>query len=391
MKWLTSLFTKKKTLAEVINWLDEQQSQATQELNDAQQALHNTFPQLIVDIKKAHLDIEQAELNNSNIPARAKHIITGNKDHLRKLTNRFCENLEPPETPVDYSEIDTALHQYRENTKRALAILSQFYGDNVKTFTNSLAALESALNTAKQPYNKIDEYKKIRHLITQLREHQQQQQETKEHLHQLNEHLETLTRKQETIRKEKDDLTNHPDYLAVKEDILNAAKERQNAAEAITDLFLPLNTPIKKYAHSIQDTKLANYAEDPINALSQDYSFSILKHVDPLITAITKQTIELSPERADKALAHLRKLDKTTLGSMIHRYATAKKNESDTHHHIAQRPIMKQYESYAQELKTIAAEIEQTKERMNNITIPTEDETREQLKQALKPHKITLI
>ena len=202
--------------------------------------------------------------------------------------------------------------------------------------------------------------------------------------------METLKNKHNTLVKEKEECNTKPEYLQVKEDIVTAAKEHQEAEQDITGLFLPLSNPIKKYAHRLKNEKLAKYAEEPLPTLIHDYSLSIMKHIEGLREAIEKNELDLKPEKVQKALESLKQLTKEKLGGMIHRYANAKKRETDIHHDVAQRPIMKEYEQYAVDLKTVRNDIEQLEKTMEKLSVPTDEQFRDELKTALEKYRIVL-
>ena len=106
---------------------------------------------------------------------------------------------------------------------------------------------------------------------------------------------------------------------------------------------------------------------------------------------IMRNELDLKPEKTQKALEALKQMSKERLSSMIHRYAKAKKREADIHHDVAQRPVMKEYEQYAVELKNVNTEIDQLQQTIAKITLPTDEQLVEDLKKALEQHKITLI
>jgi len=143
---------------------------------------------------------------------------------------------------------------------------------------------------------------------------------------------------------------------------------------------------IKKHAHLIKNIKLAKY-ENPIEALIHDYSLSILKHIQGIQDAI----LDYPPEKRPKAIESLKKMTKENLSKLIHTYANAKKRETDIHNTVVDRPIMKEYEKYAQEIKTTNEKIEEIQKAVDKITSPSEHETKEELNKVLGKHGIRLV
>jgi len=391
MSWLGNLFFKKKNAQEVEDWAKGQQQTSVAQYASASTTLKAGFPGLMDNVRKALTALQQAELRNPNVPERAKHYITGNKDRITQITHRFLENLFAPSTPTDLSQMDVIFKQYVDNSKRPATILSEFFGQEIKTLRQTLADIEDKFKVIKTLDAKREEYQHILDMIERIRQIVKEQKETEQEQKQLDEQLAHLKKKQESLRTEKEEFTKNPAYLGVKEDILTSAKERQEAEQAITDLFLPLQVPLRKFAYKTKHAKLAKYAENPLETLIHDYSLSILKHVEELTDALANNELDLKPEKIHKALESLKKMDKESLGGMIHRYAKAKKREADIHHDVAQRPVIKEYEQYAIDLKKMSTDIAQIESTISKFAPASDEELREQLAESLRAYKIILV
>jgi predicted nucleic acid-binding Zn-ribbon protein len=391
MNWLKNLFRQKKTIEEVKQWAQQEQEKQQQEQKQATDTLEHEFPELLINIRKAVVNLENAELQNPNIPERAKHFMQGNRDQFVKLTNRFVENLNVPKEAPDFSQNELFFQQYAQNTARPGAILSEFIGEEVKEIRKYIAETESRLHELKQHQLKKEQFSAITSMIRQMNTIKEERSAAENQKKEFEEQLQQLKNKHESLKKEKEDFTSKPEYISVKEDIINTARERQESERAITDIFLSLSDAIKKYAHQIKNEKIAKYADNPLNALIHDYTLGILKHVPDIKKAIDAGELELKPERVQKALDSLKQLTKENLGGMIHRYANAKKRETDIHDDIAQRPVMKEYSQYAEELKRASEEIKQLETTIEKFKMPTDEELKEMLKQELEKHKIVLI
>ncbi len=391
MNWLKNLFRQKKSIDEVKQWLQQEQEKQQQEQKQATDTLAHEFPELLTNVRKAVVDLEHAELRNPNIPERAKHFMQGNRDQFIKLTRKFTDNLAVPKEAPDFSQNDLLFQQYAQNTARPAAILSEFFGEEVKNVKKSFADTESKLTELKQLQINKEQYAAIKEIIRQIETVKQERETTEKQKQEFEAQLQQLKNKHESLKKEKETFTSKPEYIAVKEDIVNTARERQESEQAITNIFLPLSDAIKKFAHGTKNEKLAKYADNPLNALVHDYALGILKHVPDIKKAIDAGQLELKPERVQKALDALKQVTKENLGGMIHRYANAKKRETDIHHDVAQRPIMKEYEQYAEDIKKTSEEVKQLEATIAKLKIPTDEELKEMLKQELEKHKIVLV
>jgi len=391
MQWLKNLFREKKTMEQARQWIKEKITEQERTKKQATATAEQVFPELLIELKKAIVELERAELRNPSIPERAKHFMQGNREQFLKLTSKFAENLFVPKEAPDFSQLDLLFHQYAQNTTRPAAILSEFFGEEVKNARKALADIEAQIQEIKTAQLKIEEFQKIEDIVKNIDSVKSERESIEKQRKDFEEQLDQLKRKHEALKKEKEDFTTRPEYKKVKEDIVNAARERQESEQTITNIFLPLSDAIKKYAHNIKNEKLAAYADNPLEALMHDYSFSILKHTAALREAITDNSLGLKPEKQQKSLESLKFVTKEQLGPMLHRYANAKKREADIIHDVAQRPIMQEYEQYAVLLKTTSNEIQQLEATISKLKIPNDDELKEQFKQELEKHKIILI
>ncbi len=391
MKWLKNLFREKKTMEEAKQWLAEELEKAQNSQNQATASLEQEFPDLLTAVKKSIVDLERAELHNPNIPERAKHFMQGNREQFLKLSSRFAENLIVPKEAPDFSQLDLLFQQYAQNTARPAAILSEFIGEEVKGIRKTLAEVELKIREVKMIQIMKEQLQAIQEIVQKIESIKQERTEIEQQRASFEAQLQQLKNKYDALKKEKEEFTSKPEYQKVKEDLLSAAKERQEAEQDITGIFLPLSDAIKKYAHQIKNAKLNDYAEKPLEAVIHDYSLAILKHADDIRDLISKGVLEIKPERAQKAIDSLKQLTRARLSGMIHRYANAKKREADVHHDVAERPVIKEYEQYAVDLKTTANEIQQLEATILKLKLPTDEELKEILRQELEKHKLILV
>ncbi len=391
MRWFLNLFRQKKTLEQLKAWLAEDQQKQQNEQQQAIEQAQQAFPELLRNAKEAISALEQAELRNPNIPERAKHYMRGNREQFLRLTSRFVENLFVPKEGPDFSQLELLFHQYAQNTARPAAILSEFFGQEVNEVRKCLAEIEKNIGDIKAFQLKKERLQIIEALLKKLDDVKAEQERIAAEREALSAQLQQMNNKRDTLKKEKEQFTTRPEYLKVKEDLLTTTKERQDAEQAITGLFLPLSDAIKKYAHKMKNDKLAHYADNPVDALIHDYSLSILKHLPGISESLTQGELELKPEKSHKALQALKQLTKDNLSAMIHRYAKAKKREADMQSDVAQRPIMKEYEQYAIDLKTVTMEIEQLEKTISKLNAPTDEHVKAELARELEKHNIALI
>ncbi|PIN76248.1 hypothetical protein COV18_00415 [Candidatus Woesearchaeota archaeon CG10_big_fil_rev_8_21_14_0_10_37_12] len=391
MQWFKKIFAKKKSFDEVVSWLSEEKAAKEKELLDIVLRLEESLPDIQAGLQKSLSDLENAELHNPNIPERAKHFMIGNREHFLRVTKQFSSSLFVPKTEEDFNELQRLFRQFAEQNARPSAILSEFFGDNLREIKLILAGFESETNTISSAQRKVGNFKEIKKFIENVNVAVENRRSAEKEFAELNEKLRQLHQSQEQIQKEKQAITARSEYAAVKDELVTAANDRRVAAQAISGLFSPLSSVFKKYAHKTNDALISEYGEDAISALVNDFSFKIIKQAEKVRHAILQQEIDVKREEFDKLFAKLNELTKENLGPLVHKYANAKKLEADVHKNIAERDVIKAFEQKVHESKQIAEEIELLEKRIANFVIPVEDDQLAELRFALKEQGIVLV
>ncbi len=380
MGWLTNLFYKKKTFQEIKEWAAEQSKKQEEERKKAVETLEQEFPQLQQKARDAVSSLVQAELLNPNIPERAKHYMKGNREQIVKLTTRLIDDLSIPKTQEEFKTLSQQFQQYAQNTARSAAILSEFFGQEVKSIRNELAEIEKRIHDINQGTDIAEIQSQIAKIEQIMQENNAKEQRKKE----LNSQISELRQKQEDLQKQKEQLLASQEYSKIKEELVAASKERQQAEQAIADLFRPLTSAFKKYAHSIHDKTMESYAENPLQALVHDYELHILKHTPE----IKEKLPEFNLEKEEKAKESIQLMTKTHLSALIHSYANTKKKETALQREITTRPIIQELEKANAELKEISGRIEDAGKEITKIILSSDEQERQELNELLKKHKM---
>lgn len=390
MGWFTELFYKKKALSDLKAWAAEQEKEYAQKHQETVKLLEQEFQGLLETAKEAVNALSNAELRNPDIPERAKHYMQGNREQIVKATTRLIENLLVPKTQGDLTFIDQQFQQYAQTNARAAAILSEFFGQEVKAITTALAEIEKRMNDVKASEQQKQSITEIQSRISAIENTARQNTELEQKQKELNEQINVLNQKLEDMKKQKEQLLASKDYAQVKEDLVSANRKRQQAEQAITDLFLPLVTAIKKYAHAVHDKNLEAYAENPLEALTKDYGLHIISHVPKIKEMLEKGELELKQDKRDKAKENITLLTKTHLAGLVHAYANAKKSEIETQKSITGRPILQELERINAELKQAEKDLNALSDEAGRLAPVSETGERNALQLLLKQYKITL-
>ena len=391
MGWFTELFYKKKTLSDLKIWAAEQEKEYSQKHEEKVKSLEQEFPGLLQTAKEAVTALANAELRNPNIPERAKHYMQGNREQIVKATARLIENLLVPKTQGDLTFIDQQFQQYSQTNARAAAILSEFFGQEVKAITTALAEIERKMNEVKAGEKQKQSFAEIQSRVLAIENIARQNSEIEQRRKELDDTINFSKKKQNDLKNQKEQLLASKDYTQIKEDLVAANRKRQQAEQAITDLFLPLVAAIKKYAHSMHDKNLEAYAENPLEALVKDYGLQIIVHVPKIKEMLEKGELELKQDKQEKAKESINILTKTHLAALVHAYANAKKEETELQKAITRRPVVQELERINLDTKNIEKELQTQSDEAARIAPISEIGERNALDQLLRQYKIILI
>lgn len=377
MGWFSSLLYKKKTFQEIKEWAAEEERRQNEERKKIVEALEQEFPQLLQKARDAVNALTQAELLNPNIPERAKHFMKGNREHIVKLTMRLIDDLNIPKTQEEFKTLSQQFQQYAQNTSRSAAILSEFFGQEVKAIRNVFAEIEKRIHDLNQGAEIAIIQSQIMKIEQIVQENNAKEQRKKE----MNTQISELKQKQENLQKQKEQILASHEYSKIKEELVATSRERQQAEQAIAELFRPLTSALKKYAHSIHDKTMEAYAENPLQALVNDYELRILKHLPEL----NEKTAE------EKAKESIQLMTKTHLSALIHTYANTKKKETTLQREITTRPVIQELEKTNAELKEISGQIENTEKELAKTILSSDEQERQELNELLKKHRMLVV
>jgi len=391
MEWLKGFFYKKKTREELKRWLEEEKKLLAQKEEGLASDLAQEFPLRVQEARAAVAALETAGLVNPNIPERAKHFMKGNKEQLARLTQRFLDDISIPKTREALSELDERFHEYAQGSSRPAGILREFVEDEVKALRKALADIEQVLHDLRSLFQRKEELHNVGERLMQLDDVAARRENAIAQRVELDARIVELKGKIESAQEERAKVVASSAYAKVKEDILGIVRERQLAQDEIAGLFAPIADVIQKFAHEQAIEKIDEYAKNPVQALIHDYDLSILKHIAGIQALLREEGGGHRPERAQKALKVLPLVTKENLSRMIHRYANARKKESQVQQGMGDVPVMREFEAVVARQKELERARVQFEEARAKVHEPDEGEIVKELSCVLAKFKIQLV
>src|SRR3989338_8985809 len=159
MSWLDSLFKRPSPLQEeetvyvgnLIDWFLEQSEPVIEEIKEEMTDQLVSVKRNVQDVKEKLRFLQEAELQNKDIPEKARQIMDGNRESYIKLTTSFLESISIPEE-VTYSAVSSFVSDYHDQlktmqkmTQRNYHVLQEFFLHESNDIISALSALDDSI------------------------------------------------------------------------------------------------------------------------------------------------------------------------------------------------------------------------------------------------------
>jgi hypothetical protein len=272
----------------------------------------------ILETHKFLDELEKAGLMNNNIPLQAKQMMEGHRKTYIQRLKKFLDEIEMPD---DYSQIGFFTASFSENltklsedTHKNHLVLKEFMEAELIRVIKSVKGIEDELTRLqadidKQGIELIKDAKvRLKHYQDDLKKKAMLEEEK---LRQNNE-VEALKERKQKLQARIDELHTTDEYNEFKE-LLDNKKKYEDSLKAVeTELktiFAHLNRPLRKYKHSsLQERLIDNYLLDPVGALEEDDSFSMLEVLGKMKQEVNN--LELKESQLEKTVEMINKLSR---------------------------------------------------------------------------------
>tara|TARA_Y100000310_G_scaffold335391_1_gene417327 strand:+ start:772 stop:2019 length:1248 start_codon:yes stop_codon:yes gene_type:complete len=329
-------------------------------------------------------ELENAELQNPNIPMRAKQVMEGNRKAYRTRMNNFLQNIKLPTKLEDIEENSKAFQEQigflAKSTAKEYLVLQEFFSNESRKVGQNIKEIENLNEKIRQlaDNEKLTSIKEIKKLIEELKEKRSTKKTAEDSLEKKNQEVKDMKKvkeenleKIETLLKDKD----FKELEELKENRKLFILKLKNKAAEILHLFTIIDKALRKYIRiSYSDQKiLGSYLESPIKALSADVDFKIVDVLEKIKQAILTNKIELDSKKKEKTLNTIDVIDRDFLNKFHETYSQLKKEKEALDTKIDQITIegkieahQKQVEEVKEFLKNLDIDISQLEEDIKN-------------------------
>ncbi|MBL7055745.1 hypothetical protein ISS07_02425 [Candidatus Woesearchaeota archaeon] len=385
LKLIKKFFAKEEKEEIKVNFsdLDKFLKEKEKELDNK---IRESINELLFSIKKeasgskSNLDkLEQAELQNPNIPPRAKTIMQGNRDAFTKKTSDFFSNLN-----LEYEHIDEIrkkcdgikknIDNLASSTQRSYTILNEFFAreispisENIRKVSNYIKDLQNLIDHSSLSGTKKikSSYEEMQRKIKQKSNFVQEEKEKTKELIKGKEKLGKLN-KELTGKKESAEYSSYEKVMEEKEKKIEELRDVENSL--INDLS-PLGKAMKKYSRIAfgNEKIIENYLNSPMNALLKDELMEIVKILGNIEHSIKENKLDMDQKKNEKALSKIKDLDSIYFNSIREKYKKNEKNLEEIKEKLNNNKIKEEIDSLNEEISKANSDVHKKEESLNTV------------------------
>ncbi|MBI4452823.1 hypothetical protein HY637_05305 [Candidatus Woesearchaeota archaeon] len=352
------------------DWIEERAKPLMEEVS---QQTNDILMKVNEELERARLNVEvleNAKLQNPNIPFKAKQYMEGNrKAYLRSIIS-FLGRIEINNKDYFYllefcKEFDSIMDELNKSTLRSYTILQEFFAnesgkiaENLKNFDLLFKELRNLLNS-----DKLDLANKAREKSEMLRAKYRQKLNIGVDFKDIEAGLKLAKNEKESIMAEIMNFSqgeDHGNFISLNEERKNKEKEFFGQQDAILQSFSVLERPLRKYSHiAFEDEEIVlEYLKNPIEALSNDAGLRIAGILKNLGKMLDDSQIQVDEKKKDRALEELAKLGWDYFESFKKRYFSFKSEIEEMDNKIKATKVADKMKEFNKKLEDSNSRIE---------------------------------
>jgi hypothetical protein len=400
-RFIKKLFSKeeieeeKVSLEDLNSWLDEKSKLLFDDLN----VKIDEIIQKIKDEKNVLYEnlniLENAELQNSKIPERAKTIMEGNRSGFIKRVLLFFDNIdlkydEYEDLIAKCKNIENQINLLGKSTSRNYQVLNEFFAReaeksamNIKNVENYAKQLLSSINTSK-----ISSIDKIKKMIIDLKNKIKLKESYSLQFVNNKKSIESNKGRKAEIENKIKELKSNAEYRAFEKMHEESEKTKSKISVIEKQLlhdFSTLEKSLKKYSKIAfeNEKQILDYLDNSIITLVKDTDFKIIKILDSLKGSISRGELELDEKKQSRAIQKIDELDGVYFNKMREDYKDAKARLNDLNYKISCNNSKKVIEASENELVNVNGNIKKNSDEILNLTKELEKINIDELKKRL--------
>jgi hypothetical protein len=381
-------------LDKIESWFDNKTAAYNVAAEESVKSLQLDLNELLEKMKEDTEKLENAVLQNPNIPVRELQFMKGNRAFYVNRVQIFVKGLRFPKSvrEIDeaYKEFYFQLESFGKSTAKPYQILQHFFEHETHAIAESIRKIDGVFGKLKIVKNdsRIDASADVNSLIQELKHkigHKSRLEKEIRGLESKITDIDSAIRAQqsELLRIEKSKDQQKLSFWMHEKQRLE--KESGEIETLVTHLFSNIEMALKKHEHSAFEHKklIEQYLSNPMKALIDDNELHFADVVDKLKALIEQNKIELKDKKREKTLETLYILTKVFLHNLANRFRNAQSSIASIEGQVIASKILENKYNLQNEIKNSTLKLEQTRMELQKVQKDFQDISIETLKKEL--------
>lgn len=361
-------------LQDMEGWLNEKAKPLMEEIRlQTEEALMKVNEEL----ERARVNVEvleNAKLQNPNIPFKAKQYMEGNRKAYSRAINSFLGHMEINNKDYFYLRdfcglFDELINDLNKGTLRSYTILQEFFANetgkiaqNLKNFDALFKELKSILNR-----DRVSAVNNAREKMQNLKAKAKQKinldvdfKSAEAGLKLANDEKNEILEEIEKFDKSEE----HNNFLKLNEERKNKSTAHYNDENRILQSFAVLERPLRKYSHVAfgHEEIVLDYLKQPIETLADDKDLIILEVLKNLEKLLNENRLQIDGKKKEKSLEEIKKLNREFIGQFLKKYLSFKEEIGEIDNKIKASGVAEKFRNFNKQLEEINSRIEKNSE-----------------------------
>ncbi len=360
-------------------WLNEKSKPLMEEV---QQQTEEVLIKVNEEIQRARMNVEvldNAKLQNPNIPFKAKQYMEGNRKAYIRSVNSFLGHMEINNKDYFYlldfcKQFDELISNLNKGTFRSYTILQEFFANetnkiaqNLKNFDNLFKGLKSVLND-----DKMIAVNKAREKIQSLMVKSKQKINMGVGLKNAEADLKFAHEEKDSIMAEIEKFNkseNHNNFLKLSEDRKSKSNAFYNDENQFLQSLSVLERALRKYSHIAfeHEEAVLDYLKQPIETLANDKDLVILEILKNLEKLLQENKLQVDDRKKEKSVEEIKKLNREFIEQFLKKYFSFKSGMEEIDNKIKASGVPEKFRNFNKRLEDMNLKTEKNNEEFNRL------------------------
>ncbi len=380
------------SLQNLEEWLNEKSKPLTEEVR---QQIEEVLMRVNEELQRARINVEvleNAKLQNPNIPFKAKQYMEGNRKAYIRSVNSFLGYMEVNNKDyfylLDFARLfDELISDLNKGTLRSFTILQEFFANETGKIAQNLRNFDGLFNELRLILNN----KKMVAVNSAIEKINGMKAKIKQKIN-LSIDLKSMEASTTLASGEKESImasiekfdksSEHSNFLKLSEDKKTKTVLFYSHESQVIQSFSALERPLRKYSHVAFEHEeiVLDYLKQPIETLANDKSLTILEILQNLKKALEENTLKVDEKKKEKSFEEIQKMSREFLEQFLREYFSFREEIEEIDRKLKASGVPETFRNFSRQLEDANlriekcnAELEKLKGEFAKVTSQTEN------------------